>query len=60
VVYGASDRLGGQPRDGMVRPESLIATILHCLGLNPGTEIQDPVGRRLILTHGEILRSILI
>jgi hypothetical protein len=60
VVYGASDRLGGQPRDGMVRPESLIATILHCLGLNPGTEIQDPVGRRLILTHGEILRSILV
>lgn len=60
IVYGASDRLGAQPRDGMVRPESLLATILHCLGINPVTEIEDPVGRRLILTHGEVVRGVLL
>ncbi len=34
-VYGASDAVGGHPREGMVRPEDLTATIFHCLGVAP-------------------------
>jgi hypothetical protein len=58
-VYGASDRLGAQPRDGLVRPESLIATIFHCLGIDPGAEFQDPLGRRLAISRGEVLHHLL-
>src|SRR5439155_3246240 len=40
-VHGASDRLGAQPADGRVQPQDLTATILHCLGYHPDTEIHD-------------------
>jgi hypothetical protein len=59
MVHGSSDRLGAQPRDGMVRPESLIATILHCLGIPRQAELEDPLGRRFAVSHGEILSEIL-
>jgi hypothetical protein len=59
VVYGASDRLGAQPKDGMVRPEDISATILHCLGLNPEAEIQDSQGRSFTISRGQVLSQIL-
>jgi hypothetical protein len=59
MVYGSSDRLGGQPRDGLVRPETLTATIFHCLGFDPSSEFQDPTGRRFAISRGEVLRGIL-
>jgi Protein of unknown function (DUF1501) len=59
VVYGASDRLGAQPKDGLVRPEDISATILHCLGLNPEAEIQDAQGRLLTISRGHVLRQLL-
>ena len=60
VVYGASDRLGGLPRDGQVRPEDLAATIFYSLGLEPDSAFQDPIGRRFALSHGRVLQSILV
>jgi len=59
MIYGASDRLGAQPKDGMVRPEDLTATIFHCLGYSPETEIQEPQGRVLAISKGEVVRGIL-
>jgi hypothetical protein len=59
VVHGASDRQGAQPRDGRVRPEDLTATILHCLGHAPDTEIRDTVNRPIPLSRGQIIRQIL-
>jgi hypothetical protein len=59
MVYGASDALGGAPRDGLVRPPDLLATIFHCLGLAPTTELHDRVGRPFPIARGEILRGIL-
>jgi uncharacterized protein (DUF1501 family) len=58
-VYGASDKQGGQPRDGRVQPQDLTATIFHCLGYRPGTEIHDALGRPLPISRGEVIRAIL-
>jgi hypothetical protein len=58
-VYGASDRIGGEPSDGLVRPEDLTATIVHCLGYEPGTEIHDSQGRPLPVSRGRMIREIL-
>ncbi len=58
-VYGSSDRIGGYPRDGLVRPEDLSATLLHCMGHDPATEIRDPLGRPFPLSRGEVVRAIL-
>jgi hypothetical protein len=59
TVHGASDRIGAQPRDGLVRPEDLTATILHCLGHHPDTEIRDALNRPIPLSRGQVVRQIL-
>lgn len=59
VVHGASDRIGGYPKDGLVRPEDITATILHCLGIRPDTEIHDSQGRPFALSRGEVLHQLL-
>jgi hypothetical protein len=58
-VFGASDKIGAQPREGRVRPEDLAATIFHCLGHQPGDEYQDRLGRPHPISRGEVLRAIL-
>ena len=58
-VHGASDKIGGQPKEGMVRPEDLSATIFHCLGHAPESEYRDPLGRPLPISRGEVLHAIL-
>jgi hypothetical protein len=58
-VYGASDSIGGHPRDGRVQPQDLTATIFHCLGYAPSTEIHDALGRPLPLSRGEAIRQLL-
>jgi hypothetical protein len=59
VVHGSSDRIGAQPRDGRVRPEDLTATILHCLGHQPDTEIRDALHRPIPISRGQVVRQIL-
>jgi hypothetical protein len=59
VAYGASDRLGAHPKDSLVRPEDITATIFHCLGLTSDTEIKDAQGRSLVISQGQVLRQIL-
>ncbi len=58
VVHGASDRIAGQPKDGRVQPQDLTATMFHCLGYRPDTEIHDPFGRPFPISKGEIIRQI--
>ena len=45
VVHGASDSIAGYPKDGRVPPQDLTATIFHCLGISPHTEIHDSLDR---------------
>jgi uncharacterized protein (DUF1501 family) len=58
-VYGASDRIGGHPKEGRVLPEDLTATIFHCLGYNAHTEIHDTLGRPLALSRGQVIWQVL-
>jgi hypothetical protein len=57
-VYGASDRLGGHPKEGRVQPHDLTATIFHCLGYRPATEIHDTLGRPVPISKGEVIRQV--
>jgi hypothetical protein len=59
VVQGASDAQGAYPRDGVVYPADLMATIYHCLGYAPDTEIQDVLGRPHPISRGKVLHAIL-
>jgi Protein of unknown function (DUF1501) len=58
-VHGASDPIGAYPREGRVAPQDVTATIFHCLGYDPQTEIHDTLGRPLPLSRGEVIRSVL-
>jgi hypothetical protein len=57
-VYGASDRIAARPKDRPVTPAEFSATMLAALGINPRTEIADPLGRPLRLADGEPLREL--
>jgi hypothetical protein len=59
IVHGASDKLGAYPQDGLVKPEDITATILHCLGISPETEIHDALGRPFSASRGNVLAQIL-
>jgi hypothetical protein len=59
TVYGSSDKNGAYPADGRVQPCDLIATLFHCLGYSPDTEMRDTEGRPLPLTRGTPIRAIL-
>jgi hypothetical protein len=59
VVYGASDRIGGHPREGRVQPQDLTATLFHCLGHRPDTEIHDVLDRPIPISRGEVVRQVL-
>ncbi len=58
-VHGASDKIGGEPQDGLVRPPDLLATIFHCLGIAPETELHDPLGRPFPVARGDVVREVL-
>jgi len=40
-VHGSSDRIGACPASNPVTPQDLIATLYHCLGVDPHTVIYD-------------------
>jgi hypothetical protein len=51
-VFGASDRWAAYPARDPVGPDDLGATILSALGIDPATEVRDPVGRPLRINSG--------
>ena len=58
-VYGASDKIGAYPKEGKVTPADLTATALHCLGIDPESEIHDAFKRPLPASRGTVIRGIL-
>jgi hypothetical protein len=58
-VIGASDRIGGEPKDGRVLPQDLTATIFHCLGYSPDCEIHDTLGRPHPISRGKVIEQAL-
>ena len=58
-VYGASDKHGAYPASDPARPEDLAATMFHLLGINPHTEVYDPLKRPLPIARGNPLTGLL-
>lgn len=58
VVHGVSDPQGAYPREGQVSPQDITATIFHCLGLAPETEIHDQLGRPFPISRGSVIAPI--
>jgi hypothetical protein len=58
-VYGSSDKIAAYPATNPVSPEDLIATLYHCLGIDPGTVIHDPLNRPYTLVDGKPLLALL-
>jgi hypothetical protein len=59
IVHGESDAQGAYPLAGRVTPQDLTATIFHCLGLAPESEIHDSFGRPLPISRGRVIEQIL-
>lgn len=59
VVHGASDALGAYPRQGLVRPEDITATMFHCLGLSPDAEFYDSQNRPYAISRGHVIQPIM-
>jgi hypothetical protein len=58
VVHGVTDKHAAYPLEGGVAPKDLIATIFHCLGIPPETNIHDPLGRPIPISRGNVIHQI--
>jgi hypothetical protein len=58
-VFGASDRHGAYPAVDPVRPDDLAATMFQLLGIDPRTEVLDPLNRPLPLAAGSPIDAVL-
>ncbi len=58
TVHGASDRWAAYPARDPVSPDDIGATILYALGIDPTTEVRDPVGRPLRINSGNPLTGL--
>lgn len=59
VVYGKSDAQAAFPISGAVEPRDLMATIFHCLGHAPNSELIDTEGRPIPISRGRVITEIL-
>jgi len=59
-VIGSSTRHGEVPKDRPIRPEDVVATMYHHLGIEPEHTFPDPVGRPIpVLERGAVIRELL-
>lgn len=58
-VLGSSDKIAAYPASDPVTPGDLIATLYHCLGVDPRTLIHDVQDRPFVLAEGEPLHALL-
>jgi hypothetical protein len=58
-VYGSSDKAAAYPASDPVTPGDLIATLYHCLSVDPRTVIHDLQNRPYVLADGEPLARLL-
>jgi hypothetical protein len=57
-VHGSSDGWGAFPASGSVRPDDIAATMFASVGIDPTTEIRDPLGRPLPVSNGQEIAAI--
>ncbi|MFO0809120.1 MAG: DUF1501 domain-containing protein [Gemmataceae bacterium] len=59
-LHGATDSQGAVPATDPVSPDDVAATIFHCLGINPHTELQTPTGRPVqLFREGKVVEKML-
>jgi hypothetical protein len=51
-VYGQSDTIAAEPKDGPVPVADFVARLYHALGYGPQTEVIDPLGRKHQIVAG--------
>jgi uncharacterized protein (DUF1501 family) len=59
TIYGASDKIGAYPDQGLCRPEDITATLFHLFGIDPVTEIRDKLNRPFPISRGKPITDIL-
>lgn len=59
IVHGGSDEQAAYPKDGLVRPQDVTATIFHTLGHEPETLLRDPLGRPHPISRGRVIHEVL-
>ncbi|MHC4879490.1 MAG: DUF1501 domain-containing protein, partial [Planctomycetota bacterium] len=59
IVHGASDKHAAHPVSGRVEPRDIAATIFHCMGYEPETQMVDQSGRPMPITRGHVIDAIL-
>ncbi len=59
LVYGSSDRSAAYPSTNPVSPADVAATIYHCLGIEPRTEVTDQQGRPFVVSAGKVISGLL-
>ena len=59
TVYGASDRCAAYPASNPVQPLDLVATVYHCLGVNPELVLADRQGRPQLICPGTPVSAVL-
>jgi hypothetical protein len=57
-VYGATDSQAAFVKDNPVRPEDLLATVYHALGIAPDSEIHDRERRPHRITEGKAVTAL--
>jgi hypothetical protein len=58
AIYGASDKIGGYPAIDAATPDDIAATMFWALGIDPNTEIYDPLKRPLPIAAGKPITKI--
>lgn len=58
-IYGSTDKTASAPSNDPVTPSDLSATVYHLLGLDPQTNIYDPLERPMPISEGQVLSKFL-
>jgi hypothetical protein len=58
-VFGSSDRSAAYPSTNPVGPADVAATIYHCLGIDPRTDVTDQHGRPFVVCTGTPIAAVL-
>jgi hypothetical protein len=54
-VYGQSDKIAAYPAMQPTTPADFVATIYHCLGIDPHQEVHDQADRPIMLSKGDVI-----
>jgi hypothetical protein len=57
-VIGRSDRFAAYPADDPVTPQTLAASLLHALGVDPARKVRDGFGREVPLSTAAVKRGL--